>query len=301
MCGCSGFTTEAVIVGFACNDVPLEVNTAPGDAGTSDLYSRCDHKHDVATAAPVAGAVVIGNAASEGVALSLARSDHIHEVDGAAPVAGAVVIGNVASEGVAGTFSRSDHIHEVQADSPVGIGNALAEGASPEFSRADHVHEIRTQAGVQVYGFSDGNLGSRVGRSVSPALNTGTFAAPKELINDLFVGEITRVNTAVAAPVLDIPIPDDTVVFLGAQVLARSQTSGEHAGYSASAVARRRSGGAAVLIGTPSIAAFEEDAAWNVTATVSGNNLRVNVISDAAQTVDWAAGTTQFLMWSPLG
>jgi len=86
---------------------PVNVTKAIAAAGISSRASRQDHKHDVATEAPVAGAVQIGNTATEGSAISLARSDHQHAVTGGAPVT--IGVSNI--EGMAVTFARSDHIH----------------------------------------------------------------------------------------------------------------------------------------------------------------------------------------------
>lgn len=58
----------------ACDALPVNVDTAPPSAGISSEWSRCDHKHDAATAVPVS----IGLVNAEGVSLELARADHVH-------------------------------------------------------------------------------------------------------------------------------------------------------------------------------------------------------------------------------
>jgi hypothetical protein len=50
------------------------------------------------------------------------------------------VIGGAATEGDATTVARSNHIHEVLAAVPVAVGTANAEGAAGTFSRSNHVH-----------------------------------------------------------------------------------------------------------------------------------------------------------------
>lgn len=87
---------------------PVDVTKAAAAVGTAPDAARADHKHDVSTATPAAGAVAIGNAAAEGSATSLARSDHTHTVTGGTPVA----IGTANADGVATTFPRSDHVHD---------------------------------------------------------------------------------------------------------------------------------------------------------------------------------------------
>jgi hypothetical protein len=54
---------------------PVDVTKAAAAHGTSEEFARADHKHDIATAAPVA----VGRAAAEGSSSSLARADHVHD------------------------------------------------------------------------------------------------------------------------------------------------------------------------------------------------------------------------------
>jgi hypothetical protein len=56
------------------NTAPVNVTKAAASAGTAVESARQDHKHDVATAAPV----TIGVANTEGTSTSLARADHVH-------------------------------------------------------------------------------------------------------------------------------------------------------------------------------------------------------------------------------
>jgi len=86
---------------------PVNVTKAAASAGTATSASRQDHKHDVTTAAPPAGAVAAGNIVGEGSATSLARSDHQHAVTVASPSS----VGTANAAGSAGTFVRSDHVH----------------------------------------------------------------------------------------------------------------------------------------------------------------------------------------------
>jgi len=89
------------------NVAPVNVTKAAADKGVAASSSRQDHKHDVTTAAPPAGAVVVGNIADEGNATSLARSNHQHKVDTDAPVA----VGAANAAGDSGKFSHSNHVH----------------------------------------------------------------------------------------------------------------------------------------------------------------------------------------------
>jgi len=100
---------------FAMDRLPPLTSTAPADVtkasaavGTSTEAARADHKHDVTTATPAAGAVAIGNSAAEGAATTLARSDHQHTVTAGTPV----TLGTANAAGSATTFPRSDHVHD---------------------------------------------------------------------------------------------------------------------------------------------------------------------------------------------
>lgn len=67
------------------NSVPVGVTPSVGTPGTSDNYSRADHRHQVATAAPVA----VGDTLSTGSADAVARADHVHTVTLAGDITGA--------------------------------------------------------------------------------------------------------------------------------------------------------------------------------------------------------------------
>jgi hypothetical protein len=129
----------------------------------------------LATAAPVA--LLVGVAASQGSAASLARSDHQHGV-AAGP---AFSVGSTSSSGSASTVSRSDHVHGhgVQTDgtfhaaatgsvsgfmsstdksrfdmvvpgtiTAISAGGSNVNGVSTSYSRTDHVHGLATATPV---------------------------------------------------------------------------------------------------------------------------------------------------------
>lgn len=105
---------------------PNDVTKAAASVGTSTEAARADHKHDVTTATPVAGAVVAGGTAAEGTASTLARSDHLHTVGVAAPVD----VGTANSAGSASTLARSDHVHNVPSSAVQAATAALASSIS---------------------------------------------------------------------------------------------------------------------------------------------------------------------------
>lgn len=91
------------------SSAPADVDKSAAVVGTGTTAARSDHKHNISTAAPVAGAVAAGNTVVEGTATSLARSDHQHAVAVAAPVD----VGTSNAAGSATTLARSDHQHNV--------------------------------------------------------------------------------------------------------------------------------------------------------------------------------------------
>ena len=199
---------------------PSNVTKATAAVGVATDAARADHKHDVSTAAPVAGAVAAGNAAAEGSATSLARSDHQHAVATAAPSAGAVAVGNSAADGAATTFSRSDHQHAVAVGTPVAVGAANAAGAATTFVRSDHVHDHGSQ--------TSGTHHAAATTSVAGFMSAADKA--------LFDGLVTAIKQPVrAATTANITLSgaqtiDGVSVIAGDRVLVKDQSTGSQNG-----------------------------------------------------------------------
>jgi len=150
--GSMGRFSSGVFPGFGSI---VSVDKSPNVDGISGLAARADHKHDVVTAV-ASSSVDIGDAAAEGVAVSLARSDHQHAVP--APAAVPPPVAAAGSIGVATTPARSDHTHvgvtSVDGNSgalttaaPVNVDkSANAIGAAATLSRSDHKHDVTTAA-----------------------------------------------------------------------------------------------------------------------------------------------------------
>ena len=116
-----------------------------GDAaaeGAAETMARADHTHSFA--APAAPANVDKSAAVAGVATAAARADHKHDTNTAAP--GATGVAAASAEGVATTLARSDHVHQSNT-APANVTKAAAViGVSGEPARADHKHDATTAA-----------------------------------------------------------------------------------------------------------------------------------------------------------
>jgi hypothetical protein len=69
---------------------PVDVDTTPAAVGVLGTAARADHKHGIATAAPV---TVAGGTNSEGASVSLARADHLHRLGVRVQDTGGAVIG----------------------------------------------------------------------------------------------------------------------------------------------------------------------------------------------------------------
>lgn len=133
----------------------VAVTKAVADGGALSLAARIDHKHDVSTAAPAAGAVAIGNAAAEGAATSLSRSDHVHAV--VAPAAPGNVDKSAASAGAATTFARADHKHDVSTAAAIDLTDATnAEGAATTLARSNHTHSHGARGGGTLHAIATG-------------------------------------------------------------------------------------------------------------------------------------------------
>jgi hypothetical protein len=154
-------------------------------AGVANTAARIDHKHDITTAAPAAGAVLVGNAAAEGSATTLARSDHTHAL--AAPAAPADVTKAAATAGVATTVARSDHKHDVSTASATDItDSANAEGSATTLARSDHTH-------------SHGARGGGTLHAVATTSVAGFLSAADKTLLDAALATKTRVRAITTA------------------------------------------------------------------------------------------------------
>lgn len=127
------------------NRVAVLTTDDPITIGTTALTFAMDRVVPVASVAP---ADVTKSAAAIGTATDAARADHKHDVSTAAPVAGGVTAGGTATEGTATSVARSDHLHAVSVATPVDIGTANAAGSAATFVRSDHVHNLTAAVAI---------------------------------------------------------------------------------------------------------------------------------------------------------
>jgi len=116
----------------------LKIGNLPGGVSLSDT-------------APVN---VTKAAASAGAGTGASRNDHKHDVTTDTPAAGAVAVGNTADEGASTSLSRADHKHSVAKGTPVDVGTANAAGAGTDFAAGNHVHAGLTRGSGDFAGFT---------------------------------------------------------------------------------------------------------------------------------------------------
>lgn len=88
----SGVTSWVTVSSVSPGGAPVNVTKATAEAGSSALYARQDHKHDISTAAAVS--LTVGGSNAEGTTTTLARSDHTHALPAFGTTAGTFTEGN---------------------------------------------------------------------------------------------------------------------------------------------------------------------------------------------------------------
>lgn len=107
---------------------------------------------------------------------------------------------------------------------------------------------------------------------------------------DLFTCDTVTTTDNTVTTIATIPIPDDTVVFIHAEYVARRTDAADRAGYVREALVFREGGGGATLQGAVATAfTRESDAGWNATIAVTGNDAILTVEGNAGQTINWRA------------
>ncbi|MGH9811523.1 MAG: hypothetical protein ACRD4T_00155 [Candidatus Acidiferrales bacterium] len=268
-------TVEAIY--GAAADI-ADVTKAAEAAGALNKAARADHKHDVSTAAPAAGAVAIGNAAAEGTATSLARSDHVHAVT--APAAPADVTKAAASAGAATTFARADHKHDISTAVVATVGTANAEGSATSVARSDHVH-------------NHGNQTTPAHHAVATTADNGFMsAADKTKLDNLCSAVVVGIAQTTDATPLDIlsrTIGVGLAEYIEVNIVARRSTGAEACGYKIAGTFRR-DGASAIQVSTTTALVTQEDAvALAVAFAITGASVRVSITGEAGKTFNWAA------------
>jgi len=189
---------------LAAPGAPATQVAGSGNVGVATAPARADHVHPMGALAPddhaathlpsgsdplttaVAGAILIGDAAAEGVAESFARSDHKHSLADPAPPATQVV--GAGTEGAATGPARADHVHPMSALAPaahasthlpggsdalttavagaIAIADTALVGTDASFARSDHRHALAAPGtpANQVVGVGAAGASTKVAR-----------------------------------------------------------------------------------------------------------------------------------------
>lgn len=110
--------------------------------------------------------------------------------------------------------------------------------------------------------------------------------------------DVVRTTDATVRTLATLKIPVDQVVVIEGTVSARrtggsAGATNDGAGYAVKIVATN-TGGTAAIIGSASVTTIaESQAGWNVTATVSGNSVLVQVTGAANNNITWVWSAKQ--------
>lgn len=148
----------------------------------------------------------------------------------------------------------------------------MPEIAAPTAPAADHLRAFARD----VNGFT--NLSTIVNGGQAESVCTSDGA---------MTGRVQTTNATVTT-ILTIPLDDNTTTKVFVELAGQSDGTNTGAAYERVAAYRRNDAGAPALIGavaTPFTA--EDTAGWDITLTLSGNNLLIQVTGAAATTIDW--------------
>ncbi len=102
-----------------------------------------------------------------------------------------------------------------------------------------------------------------------------------------------QTTTATVTTIDSFTLSDNTTYNVEAWITGDVSSGANSAGYIVMATVKRTGGGAATLVGTANqIHVREDDAAWDATIDVTGNDCRVRVTGVAATTINWKCRMT---------
>lgn len=280
---------DTVAVDFAASGI-ADVTKAAASAGAATTVARADHKHNISTAAPAAGAVLIGNSADAGVATSLSLSDHIHAVTTAAP---ADVTRATVSPGAATSFSRSDHKHDVTTSIAVTLTDSTnGAGSASTLSLSDHTHSHGSRGGGSLHALAvaDGDAG----------FMSGADKAKLDNLPELVVESAAEATTdGTTLNILEWTPDNSTAETITVTISAWNNTDGLGAGY-VRTIAVKNTGGTTTIIGSIATTHTAEDTSgMDATVVISSNRVSVEVTGLADKNIYWVVRADRLIAAVP--
>lgn len=158
--------------------------------GTASSFSKSDHVHSIATAAP--SAITPNQTLSVGTSNSLARADHVHTVSTATP--SSLQIGGTNTEGTSSSFSRADHVHSIAFTNSYIGGTTTISTTNPSLVLMTGMTYTAPATGTYWVSFSGafssvtttGTLTLSIFANSSEQLSSRVVGASKSLTNTVF-------------------------------------------------------------------------------------------------------------------
>jgi hypothetical protein len=149
------------------------------------------------------------------------------------------------------------------------------------------------QVGILATDAQHGNRGGSALHALAIADGANGFLSGVDKAKlDRFQIAIVTTTDATVTTILSITLAATECLLIVADTVAqRTDTTADVAGYTRRAVVRREAAGAASLVSTVDTIGLDKESAgsvtWDATIDVSGNDVRVRVMGQAAKTVNW--------------
>ena len=192
----------------------------------------------------------------------------------------------------AGAFGGSTQFIYDSATQRVGIGN-------PAPARKLDVRETTTQLRLEYDATENTDIYTDAAGELQIVPSGGVVIQPTALNSNIRHGSyvLDAATTDAAATVMTIKpgsgamtLVDNSTWFFDAMVVGKQDASANSITVKLEGAVNRNGAGATILGGVLNLVVFDSSlGAWNVSATVAGNNLQITVTGAAATTIDWAA------------
>lgn len=186
-------------------------------------------------------------------------------------------------------------------DGNVGLGGAPSAGGGGKIVHIANATTAPTgfpSSGVTLH-ISDNEVVRTPSKTITttvPKLTTGSTSA-KMLTPDRVAGYVQTVD-ATPTNIITYAVPDNTVLYAKARVVARRPSTGDSAGFTAEQAFKRHSAGVVTPIGTEVQQIWEDLVGFDAHVLADGGNNIVVQVTGVAATVEWLA-TLEVLLFTP--